>query len=96
MATGQFIEADPDLISQVIWAGLHGLTTLLIVKPSFPWCDRDRLIELTVETLVRIAPSHPEPLAGTKFVLADGVGAFDRDRENRAVCAIVEDKRNET
>jgi AraC-like DNA-binding protein/AcrR family transcriptional regulator len=61
MAKGEFAQADPDLVSQVIWAGLHGLTALLIVKPSFPWCDRESLINLTIETMIRIDP-HREVL----------------------------------
>lgn len=53
MARGEFIEADPELVSQVIWAGLHGLTALFIVKPSFPWCDKDSLINLMIENMIR-------------------------------------------
>ena len=53
MAKGKFVEGDPELVSQVVWAALHGLTALLIVKPSFPWCDKDTLIELMVQNMVR-------------------------------------------
>ena len=58
METGEFAEADPDLLSQVIWAGLHGITALLIVKPSFPWCDRNRLIDLTIQTMIESMRPH--------------------------------------
>jgi AcrR family transcriptional regulator len=53
MATGKFVEGDPDLVSQVVWAALHGITALLIVKPSFPWCDRGTLIDLMIQTMIR-------------------------------------------
>ncbi len=58
MAQGEFAEADPELVSQVIWAGLHGITALLIIKPSFPWCDRDSLIDLMIGTLIESARAH--------------------------------------
>ena len=31
-------------IAQTIWALVHGLTSLLISKPYFPWAERERLI----------------------------------------------------
>ena len=63
METGELTEGDPDLVSQVIWSGLHGVTALLIVKPSFPWCDRDSLVDLTIQTMIKsMCPANP-PLA---------------------------------
>jgi AcrR family transcriptional regulator len=53
MKNGDLTDGSPDLVSQVIWAGLHGLTALFIVKPSFPWSDKDALIDLTVQTMIR-------------------------------------------
>jgi len=32
------------LIAQAIWSAVHGVTSLLIAKPYFPWADRERLI----------------------------------------------------
>ncbi|WP_353226438.1 TetR/AcrR family transcriptional regulator [Novosphingobium sp.] len=32
------------VIAQAIWATVHGLTSLLIGKPQFPWAERERLI----------------------------------------------------
>jgi hypothetical protein len=29
----------------MIWAHVHGLTSLLIARPEFPWVDREALIE---------------------------------------------------
>jgi AcrR family transcriptional regulator len=32
------------VIAQAVWALVHGLTSLLISKPYFPWVERERLI----------------------------------------------------
>ena len=37
------------VISQAIWALVHGLTSLLIAKPYFPWAERETLIEAVLE-----------------------------------------------
>ena len=34
-----------EMTAQMIWAHVHGLTSLLIARPDFPWADRDALIE---------------------------------------------------
>jgi AcrR family transcriptional regulator len=39
--------------AQMLWASIHGLTSLLITVPEFPWVDRDMLIEHQIETLLR-------------------------------------------
>ncbi|HTP69847.1 MAG TPA: TetR/AcrR family transcriptional regulator [Dongiaceae bacterium] len=44
--------ADPELISQTLWAGIHGVTSLLITCEGFPWVGRDKLIQSMVDTLV--------------------------------------------
>jgi AcrR family transcriptional regulator len=40
-----------DLIAQSGWASLHGLVSLLIARPSFPWADRQRLIDTHIGRL---------------------------------------------
>ena len=44
---------DVDTASQVLWAGVHGVTSLLIAKPAFPWVDKTALIEEMVDTLLK-------------------------------------------
>jgi len=44
--------ADAELISQTLWAGVHGLTALLITCEGFPWVGREKLIHSMVDTLV--------------------------------------------
>jgi AraC-like DNA-binding protein len=53
MHSGAFAQSDPKAVSQVIWAGLHGITALLIVKASFPWIQRDHLIDLVIESMLK-------------------------------------------
>jgi AcrR family transcriptional regulator len=52
MTTDNMVGEDPDLVSQVVWAGLHGITSLLIIKPSFPWCGKDNLIDTMIQTII--------------------------------------------
>lgn len=39
--------------AQMLWAAVHGLTSLLITVPNFPWIDREMLVEHQIETLLR-------------------------------------------
>jgi AcrR family transcriptional regulator len=43
---------DIDLISQTLWAGIHGITSLLLAHRSFPFVEREKLIESVIETLI--------------------------------------------
>ena len=53
LAAGKFQDTDAETISQTLWAGVHGVTALLITHEGFPWVDHDVLIESVVDTLVR-------------------------------------------
>lgn len=33
-----------DVTAQTVWIAVHGITSLLIAKPYFPWADREALI----------------------------------------------------
>jgi hypothetical protein len=48
----RFRRMDVDAASQALWAAVHGITSLLIVRPTFPWADRDQLIEQVVDAAV--------------------------------------------
>jgi AcrR family transcriptional regulator len=50
---GRFRVIDQELASQILWAGAHGLTSLLIVHPEFPWVDRDALTLGMIDTLLK-------------------------------------------
>jgi AcrR family transcriptional regulator len=38
--------------SCALWAGIHGITSLLIVMPNFPWGDPEAVIDQLITTLV--------------------------------------------
>jgi len=43
---------DPLLGAIGLWAGVHGITSLFIAKPLFPWPDREQIVEHILESLV--------------------------------------------
>lgn len=43
---------DVELISQTLWAGIHGVTSLLIQHGGFPFVERERLIDSVIDTLI--------------------------------------------
>jgi len=50
--TGIFISTDVKMVSQSIWAGIHGITSLFIVLPQFPWSEKEKLIQHHIDILV--------------------------------------------
>jgi AcrR family transcriptional regulator len=54
VASGKFRQVDPELISQIFWAGIHGITSLLIThEKGFPWLEREQVIHSMVDILVQ-------------------------------------------
>jgi len=49
----KFRKVNADAASQALWAAAHGLTSLLILFPTFPWANRDALINATVDSMVQ-------------------------------------------
>jgi AcrR family transcriptional regulator len=49
---------DAEEASQVLWAGIHGITTLLITKPGFPFVEQTRLVDRVVDVLVEGLRRH--------------------------------------
>ncbi len=41
-----------ELISQTLWAGIHGVTSLLIQHGGFPFVEREILIDSVIDTLI--------------------------------------------
>ncbi len=46
------LRTDPKVAAQVFWAGAHGIVSLIITKPYFPWADQDVLVETMLDTLL--------------------------------------------
>ncbi|MGC2237052.1 MAG: TetR/AcrR family transcriptional regulator [Pyrinomonadaceae bacterium] len=53
MASGEIAEGDVDLISQTLWAGIHGITSLLIGHEGFPFVDKKVLIDSVIDTMLK-------------------------------------------
>jgi len=49
---GKMPAMNVELAAQSLWAGIHGITSLLITHYGFPWVGRDKVIHSTVDTLV--------------------------------------------
>jgi len=48
-----FRQMDPDLASQIIWSMNHGITSLLLTNPNFPWVDKDKLIDEYIKSAIK-------------------------------------------
>jgi AcrR family transcriptional regulator len=48
----KFRKTDVEAVTQMIWAGGHGITSLLISMPDFPWVKKSELIDLLIDTLI--------------------------------------------
>jgi AcrR family transcriptional regulator len=49
----KFKHKDLEALTQIIWAGGHGITSLLITKPEFPWAGKDKLIDLMIDVFIQ-------------------------------------------
>jgi len=53
IAAGKFRSSDPEIISQSLWSGVHGITALLITfDKRFPWVNQKQLTPFVVDTLI--------------------------------------------
>ena len=48
----KFRRVNVEAASQALWASVHGITALLITHPNFPWSDRNKLIDLVIDTMI--------------------------------------------
>jgi AcrR family transcriptional regulator len=51
-------KVDPELAARAAWAGIHGITSLLIVHDSFPWGDQKAVVSTVVDTLIEGLRRH--------------------------------------
>jgi AcrR family transcriptional regulator len=45
-------KVDVHAVSCALWAGIHGITSLLIVMPNFKWENRDRVVDQLITMLI--------------------------------------------
>ncbi len=53
VAHGYLKKGDVDVMSQTLWAAMHGLTSILIGHTDFPFAERDKLIDCLTETMIK-------------------------------------------
>lgn len=47
---GMFPDEDAFFLACGLWSAVHGITSLLIAKPSFPWPEVERLVDHAIDT----------------------------------------------
>ncbi len=52
VAAGKLRSQDAELVSQTLWCGVHGVTSLLITHQVFPWVGKEQLIESVVDAMI--------------------------------------------
>jgi AcrR family transcriptional regulator len=57
---GALVSDDTDELAQTLWAGIHGLTSVLITCSGFPFVEQNRLIDRMVHTLIEGVRRKPE------------------------------------
>ncbi len=50
---GRFRGTDEETAAQVLWAAVHGITSLLIARPYFPWTSREKIIDHVIDNSIR-------------------------------------------
>ena len=70
--SGVFAEDDPFRVATILWAAVHGMTSLLISVPGFPtFQDPEALVDQMLDTLARgLAPRRR--LIGSRLAAAVG------------------------
>ena len=52
ISAGKLRSQDAELISQTLWCGVHGATSLLITHQIFPWVGKEQVIESVADTMI--------------------------------------------
>jgi len=52
VSQGPFDSLDVEITSQTLWSAIHGVTSLLIVHPEFPWVGKTEVIDAVLETTI--------------------------------------------
>lgn len=61
----RFRAVDVETTSQALWAAIHGITSLLIQRPTFPWVGRKQVIEQVINNAVDSLMAAPGAKAET-------------------------------
>jgi AcrR family transcriptional regulator len=62
----KFRAVDVETTSQALWTSAHGITSLLIQRPAFPWVPKKKLIEQVIITAIDglVAAPNATPESG--------------------------------
>lgn len=52
-AAGLKLNYPADTCAELCWMGIHGLVSALILKPDFPWSDRDLLVKGMLDIMMK-------------------------------------------
>ena len=64
VAAGAIATPAPVVTATLLWASFHGLASLLICEPGFPWPPVEALVDALLDEQVRgLAPRGPAPLS---------------------------------
>jgi AcrR family transcriptional regulator len=55
---------DVETTSQVLWITIHGVTSLLIARPDFPWVEQGSLIDRVLDTAIEGLARHSTDQTG--------------------------------
>jgi len=47
---------DPFRLASLVWAAEHGLVSLRLARPQFPWSDLDGLVDEAVTKIMGLQP----------------------------------------
>lgn len=59
----RFRSVDIETASQALWAAIHGITSLLIQRPTFPWVGKKQVIEQVINNAVDSLMAAPGGMA---------------------------------
>ncbi|MBZ5720689.1 MAG: TetR/AcrR family transcriptional regulator [Acidobacteriia bacterium] len=80
----RFRAVDVESTSQALWAAIHGITSLLIQRPTFPWVGRkeliDQVINNAVDGLAVMPGSEEKATAGVRHAQFNRVPATSTAR----------------
>ena len=51
-ANGRLRTGSADSAGQALWMSCHGVVALMAARPTFPWADREELIQVTLDGLL--------------------------------------------
>jgi AcrR family transcriptional regulator len=65
IAEKRFRAVDAETASQALWAATHGITSLLIQRPAFPWAPKSEVIARVIDGAIDSLLVAPVSRAGT-------------------------------